>query len=535
MDPLELVAERFFGTSYLHDPTAWAQEKLGVHLWSKQQEIAESVVKHRYTAVRSSHDGGKSFVAAILSLWWNDVHTLGDSFVVSTAPTATQVTVILWREIQRWHARGKLAGRINMGSIPEWWVDKEQIAYGRKPSDYDASGFQGVHALYPLIIIDEACGIPKQLWTAVDALATNINARVLAIGNPDDPSTHFEEVCRPGSGWNVIELDGLRTPNFTEETVRALSTVQAPLYDYMMDYGIPFSTEEVPDRLRLELLSVEWVLERMPRWGVTRSVDDDGKVEWKSSSLWESKVRGRFPTDATEGVIPLGWVEEAQRRWIEQQGTEPFGRRKFSVDVARFGEDETAIAEGQGHVIFGVSKYGKQDTMTTANIVDAKLKKYPRSYCTVDVIGVGAGVVDRLNELEHNVTQFSGAVRTRRTDLSGMFTFPNVRSAAWWNLRELLDPSRGARIALPPDDELAADLTAPRWKLMTGGKIVVEEKDDTRKRLGRSPDKGDTICMYFWEGDDTAEGDEEGYSQEYGGVSEFAAPYGSSAVPYADV
>src|SRR5687768_1067730 len=178
-----MAAERFFGATYANDPAGWAKDKLDIRLWSKQREIAESVAKNRYTAVRSCHDGGKSFGAALIGCWWMDTHQLGEAFMVSTAPTAPQVTVILWREIQRMHAKGKLAGRINMGSIPEWWVGKEQIAYGRKPSDYDESGFQGVHSRYPLIIIDEAVGIPKQLWDAVDALATNTNARVLAIGN----------------------------------------------------------------------------------------------------------------------------------------------------------------------------------------------------------------------------------------------------------------------------------------------------------------------------------------------------------------
>ena len=82
-----------------------------------------------------------------------------------------------------------------------WAGWKELVAYGRKPADYDQSAFQGIHPMNPLDLGDEACGVPKSIFDAVDALATNVNARVAAIGNPDDPSSHFAQMCKPGSGW----------------------------------------------------------------------------------------------------------------------------------------------------------------------------------------------------------------------------------------------------------------------------------------------------------------------------------------------
>ena len=75
---------------------------------------------------------------------------------------------------------------------------KELVAFVRKPADHDQSAFQGIHALRPLILVDEVCGVPKSIFDAVDALATNSNARVLAIGNPDDPASHFAQICTPG-------------------------------------------------------------------------------------------------------------------------------------------------------------------------------------------------------------------------------------------------------------------------------------------------------------------------------------------------
>lgn len=75
----------------------------------------------------------------------------------------------------------------------------------------------------------------------------------------------------------------------------------------------------------------------------------------------------------------------------------------------------------------------------------------------------------------------------------------NSRSWAWWNLREMLDPASGCDVALPPDDRLIGDLTTPKWKLMSGGRIQIESKDDIRKRLGRSPDDGDAVVYSYTE------------------------------------
>src|SRR5215212_7737427 len=83
---------------------------------------------------------------------------------------------------QQAHGKGQLPGRITLDD--EWYMGvggKELVAFGRKPADHDQSAFQGIHALNPLILVDEACGVPKSIFDAVDALATNSDAPVLAI------------------------------------------------------------------------------------------------------------------------------------------------------------------------------------------------------------------------------------------------------------------------------------------------------------------------------------------------------------------
>ena len=244
---------------YQSDPVGFVRDVLHEHPWSKQREIAEAVRDHRHVAVRSAHDTGKSFIASRLAAWWLSVHPPGEAFVVTTAPTFQQVRAILWREINRAHRKGKLAGTMNQ---TEWWIDGEIVAFGRKPADYDEDAFQGIHARYVLVILDEAGGIPANLWTAAETITTNEGCRVLAIGNPDSPLTEFKRKF-DGTTWHAIHVDGLESPNFTDE--------------------------DVPQEVADVLLSPVWVAERREEWG-------------EDSNLWQSKVRGNFP------LVPVGQV-----------------------------------------------------------------------------------------------------------------------------------------------------------------------------------------------------------------------------------
>jgi hypothetical protein len=213
---------------HVDDPAGWVKVRLGEHLWSGQIEIAQAVPMYRKVAVKACHGPGKSYIAGRIVGWWIDVHTLGEAFAVTTAPTDAQVKAILWREISRAHKRGGLLGRVTLDA--QWKTGTgELVAYGRKPADHDESGFQGIHDFFVLVVIDEAGGVPKTLWTATDTLVTNEDARILAIGNPDDPNSEFARICEGApedgtsgmskEGWWVITISLFDTPNFTGEWV----------------------------------------------------------------------------------------------------------------------------------------------------------------------------------------------------------------------------------------------------------------------------------------------------------------------------
>lgn len=523
-NPIDHAANSFEPRpDYDSDPAQWGRDVLGEFYWSKQIEILESLVKNRYTAVQSCHDAGKSFIAARAIAKWIEQHDPGEAFVVSTAPTSAQVSVILWREIQRAHKKGKLPGSITTAGYPQWKLGGEPIGYGRKPADYSESAFQGIHARYVLVVIDEACGVAEQLFNAADALATNAHARVLAIGNPDDPTSHFARICKPNSGWNVITIDGLRTPNFTEDAVKWLDCEQCrntgrtePLLAQLYrEENIPFTEEYVPESLRDMLLSPLWVEERLHRWVGQPDVAQTLSEVSHQSALFTAKVRGLFPTSAAEGICPLAWVELAMNRhddWI--QG----GRRRLPVnerhvlgaDIADQGEDQTCIAFREGNIVMEIRKYRNSDIMETTGYIKAAMTDRPGGLAIIDSIGIGAGVLSRLREQGVAVKGFvaSGSAKGLK-DKTREFEFINLRAAAWWKMRELLDPSQpgGSDIMLPRSEMLLADLTTPHWKVMSSGKIQVESKDDIRKRLGRSTDEGDAVVMSFWRGQGTVDKD----------------------------
>lgn len=194
-------------------------------------------------------------------------------------------------------------------------------------------------------------------------------------------------------------------------------------------------------------------------------------------------------------VIPSEWVRLAQARWLAR-GKPRVGLSALGVDVARGGNDKTVLTPRYGNYFGSQRVYEGKSTPDGVSIVQHILLVPDISSTVdinVDVIGVGASVYDQLVIMGFDVHGLQSAGGSEATDLSGLFEFLNKRAEWWWSLRMALDPESGDELALPDDPELLADLCAPRWKISTGGKIQIEPKEDVIKRIGRSPDKGDSV------------------------------------------
>lgn len=450
------------GRRYKADPVRWAKERASIDLWSKQREIIQSVRDNPQTAVHSCHETGKSFVAAITACWWLDVHEPGEAFVVTTAPTQPQVEAILWREINRVHARAGLRGRTN---LTEWYMGKELVAFGRKPSDYNTSAFQGVHARFFLVILDEACGIPKQLWDSASTLGANQHSRQLAIGNPDDPAGEFFDNCQPGSGWDVIKIGCTDTPNFTGEHVE----------------------EIVGD----SLIHPHWVEGRRKKWGA-------------ESALFQSKCLGEFPTMGDPfTVVPHSWATKC--RFLELLAK---GDIEAGVDVGG-GGDRTIVQLRQGPRALDRFEFVSADPMQTVGNICRILRERKVKRVKVDVIGIGWGVYGRIKELS-SVSNSYGKDHTHDAEvipinfaesppLGFEDKYLNMRAYAHWEIGR--EYSRLGKWDLSQvDDDLIHELTTPRYEIIdSSGRLKIESKDKVIKRLGHSPDLSDAILLAYVE------------------------------------
>jgi hypothetical protein len=201
-------------------------------------------------------------------------------------------------------------------------------------------------------------------------------------------------------------------------------------------------------------------------------------------------------------VIPTAWIEAAQRRW-QAGGGRGVAMTAIGIDVAQGGADFTVLAARHGGWYAPlVRKPGRETRDGSAVAAAVVTLRRDRCVVVVDVDGGwGGDTVARLKDNGIPVTGFKGSGASHAKARNRQLSFYNKRAEAWWRMREELDPERdfGSALALPPDASIKADLAAPRWEMTLRG-VKIEDKNQIRKRLGRSPDDGDAIVMCLSEG-----------------------------------
>lgn len=196
-------------------------------------------------------------------------------------------------------------------------------------------------------------------------------------------------------------------------------------------------------------------------------------------------------------VIPTKWVLAAMDRWrAGKPPDKPIDA--LGCDVARGGDDQSVASPRRGTWYDPLQKW--PGVMTPTGPIAANFFMQAagpgKPILNIDLIGWGASAYDYMLDKYPRLmgTNFGEGADGRR-DKTGRLEFLNMRAWAWWNLRDALDPDNGRNLALPPDDELLADLTSPTWRPQATGKIAIESKDDIKKRLGRSTDCGDAVVL----------------------------------------
>lgn len=452
--------ERYYG-----DPVAFAADCIdwprGGGLAPYQAESLAKLVEHKRVAKRGPHGLGKTTDMSVAALWFALTREMleMDWKVITTASAWRHLQVYLWPEIHKWarRIRWDVVGRKPFNERTELLDLQLKLRFGAATAvaSNQPERIEGAHADEILYILDEAKIIPHETWDAIEGALSNagddtaFNAYILAMSTPGTPSGRFYDIHK-------------RAPGYEDWHVRHVKLAEA---------------------VAAGRISQQWADQRRIQWGA-------------DSALYKGRVEGEFHAGDEDSVIPLSWVEAAIERWHEwDRAGRPDvpGSRWVGVDVGR-GGDSSVFARRTGHVVTLTVDNGR-DTMTVVRKAEALGGR-----AIVDVVGVGAGVFDRMREKRLRPVAYTGSGKSTLRDRSGKFGFTNVRSAAYWHLRELLDPEYDSILALPPDDLLISDLTTPKWDEAPGipPQIKVEKKEDVVERLKRSPDRGDAVVMSLY-------------------------------------
>jgi len=273
------------------DPAWWCENVLRVKPWSKQVEIMQSVRDNPRTAVRSCHGIGKSFTAGQIILWF--LNAFAPSIVLSTAPTWRQVEKLVWKEVRASYARataidGGLGGAL-LPASPELHIVRDQW-YAAGLSTNDPNKFQGYHEEHILVIVDEAAGVPEDIFEAIEGVLTSEHSRLLLLGNPTSVGGTFHKAFR-SPGYHAMHISAFDAPNFT-----AFGITQQDFEEDTWEVRI---TGPLPNP---KLITPAWAYDKFLKWG-------------PDSPAYQARVLGNFPEAGDDTLIPLAWVEAAMTRW----------------------------------------------------------------------------------------------------------------------------------------------------------------------------------------------------------------------------
>lgn len=463
---------RAFGQRYFDDPAGFTED---CFLWDRERgegptkyqiEIQQALVEYERVCARGPHGLGKSCISAC-TIWWFALTRealMLDWKVVTTASAWRQLIKYLWPEVHKW---GRRINWIKIGR--EEPKPKEELTglhiklkYGEAfavasdKSEY----IEGAHADHMLYLFDESKIIPDATWNSAEGAMSGGDGKAywLSVSTPGVPSGRFYEIQT-------------QQPGYEDWWVRHITLQEA------VDAG---------------RIDPKWATDRMNLWG-------------EDSADYQNRVLGNFAQEEADALIPLHWVEEAMKRYRERMSASDMVIDQLGLDVARRGGDSTVLAKRSRMLILPLEKFGKIDTMEASGLCVPFLNRNSALPVVVDVVGLGAGTYDRLIELypdNDRIFPFHAQEKTIFRDVTEQWEFADSYSAAWWNVREMIDPSNPRKLpellALPPDKFLPAELSAPTWKVNSAGKIQIEQKEKVKERLGRSPDSADAVVMACW-------------------------------------
>lgn len=439
--PLKFVREQILRDDEVVDPP---QEKILLALGRREREIT----------VASCHGIGKTAVAA-----WGIIHhnvCRYPQLTAATAPSKAQLEDALLKEINIWFGRLPQAIR-DLYDVTSRRIELAINDVTREQSFFTAAtaraespeALQGKHSANVLLVVDEASGVHENVYEAAIGSMSGENATTLMLSNPTRTSGTFFNSHQPGSDAFIVQVGHMDSPRVSDAYVEKVAR----------KYG-------------------------------------------RNSNAFRVRALGLFPKSDDDTVVPHEYVASARERDIHSDDTRP---QVWGLDVARFGDDNNCLIRRSDRELFDdVEVWGGLDLMRTTGKVKAKWdrtaeQRRPR-FIYVDEIGLGSGVVDRLREMGLPVRGVNVAEAATVSE-----DYRNARAELWWKCREWLERKTCKLPPVNPDvdpredpvERLCAELTMPKYKHTSSGKLEVEPKSDTKKRLKRSPDCADALVLTF--------------------------------------
>ena len=429
-------------------------------------------------AVKSAHGVGKTTTLAWAG--WIFLNCYEDSRVVATAPTFSQLHDALWPEYEKW--RNKMPEELS--SV--WKLSGNHIRHKSNPMQWFAvartsnkpQNLQGFHGAHILIEADECSGIPADVFEVIEGTLSEAGedgkiAKLLAAGNPNFTAGEFFDMfTKHKQLYHRITVSG--DPQF----LKSINTEQG---DEHKDHGRVYFSNRVTKKYR----------------------DTMAKKYGPESGVYDVRVRGVFPKQEDQAVVPLQWAERAQGLMPPPDHFDKVADPVTLVlDVARFGGDETVLGQFRRNIPCApLRTWPKTSTEACVHIL-LEAKRYWEAQgiavirTIVDEPGVGGGVVDSGRHAGLVITPYNGGQgMTKGVDPDDdCRMFPNKRSRDWWVVRRRLELQD---LPLPDDDVLIAQLASVHYDYNEKERIQVESKKRMRERLGEdaSPDRADVIVM----------------------------------------
>ncbi len=445
-------------------------------------EIIEALARGEWVGVESGTSVGKTFIAACIVLWF--LECFDNALVVTTAPKEAQLKLHVWKEI------GKLFPKFNLGSLGvlklkmkppgDDWIAVGFTA-GVAANEESATKAHGFHAEHMLIILEETPGIPMPVIMAFQNTSVSPHNLILALGNPDHQLDSLHIFCA--------------LPN--------VKRIRISQYDH--PNIVKGNPSFIPGAASKE--------------GIERMLTRLGGSE---NPMAKSRIRGISPAQSQDAAIRLEWCYAARDRFneaVREDGSLVkdhallVGSPALGIDVAGSESGDKAVkAKGIGKVLLKLEAFPCPNPNKLGHEVFQQMKDegIDPANVGIDGTGVGSGTINTLKEHEVNVKNLIGAEKQIDEYEDGRLIegrFGNQRAQWMWKMREDL---RNNVIALPYDEELFADLCAPKF-FVRGGKIYFESKDNLnqalqgqedkrtlKQRLGRSPNKGDAAVYWNW-------------------------------------